>query len=184
MSRKRFPLRRHAAHLFPLRFSWEAPNQDSGGNQFSPDDTTNYLAFLQELRADPAGKGLYISAAVPITTYIGSDGKPLTDMSEFAKVLDHIAIMNYDTNVRISHGLDRKASDNSFFRLNTLSRRVPVQVPRWMTLVPRFRMALPPRPLRPGLMPVSLRTRSYSASLPMATPSTLSLPMLSTALEI
>jgi len=33
------------------------------------------------------GKDLVISAAVSLNTFIGTDGKPMTDVSAFAKVL-------------------------------------------------------------------------------------------------
>jgi len=54
------------------------------------------------LRAQPAAKNLYITAAVSTSPFAGPDGKPMTDVSKFAEVLDHIAIMNYDINVCIS----------------------------------------------------------------------------------
>lgn len=37
-----------------------------------------------------SGPNLIISAAVTINTFVGSNGEPLTDVSEFAKVLDYI----------------------------------------------------------------------------------------------
>lgn len=89
-----------------LHFSWEAPNAPGiGCNQVSNSDSENFLAFLQELRNQPAAKNLYITAAVGVNTFLGSDGQPMTDVSGFAKVLDHIAIMNYDVNVRTSCAL-------------------------------------------------------------------------------
>lgn len=51
---------------------------------------------MQELRKDPLGAKLTLSAAVSITPFAGPDGNPMTDVSAFAKVLDWIAIMNYD----------------------------------------------------------------------------------------
>jgi chitinase len=71
-------------------------------------DSENFLAFLQELREQPEAKELYITAAVGINPWIGSDGKPLTDVSEFAKVLDHISVMNYDINVGASRVSPKK----------------------------------------------------------------------------
>ena len=165
-------------------FSWEEPNLSGNGNQYSPQDTANFLAFLRELRAQPAGRHLYISAAVPVWTFSGPDGKPSKDLSGFAGVFDHIAIMNYDINVHISHLSHQKSSDNPFSRVKTLLKGVSVQTLLWMTLVVMFRPVPPPRPLRLGLMPVSLRTRSCWASLPSATTIPLNLRMPSTALEI
>jgi chitinase len=48
------------------------------------------LAFLQILRDQDGAEDLIITAAVTITPFIGSDGNPMTDVSEFAKVLDYI----------------------------------------------------------------------------------------------
>ena len=77
--------------------SWEYPNsQGIGCNVISANDTQNYLSFLQELRADPIGATLTLSAAVPITPFRDASGNPSTDVSGFAEVLDYIAIMDYD----------------------------------------------------------------------------------------
>jgi chitinase len=84
-------------NLSGIDFDWEYPNKDGiGCNVVSPDDSANFLTFLQELRQDETGSKLYLSAAVGITPFAGSDGEPLTDVSGFAKYLDHIAIMAYD----------------------------------------------------------------------------------------
>ena len=78
-------------------FSWEYPgNQGIGCNIVSANDTTNFLSFLQELRQDPVGKDMILTAATSSLPWHGPDGTPLTDVSGFAKVLDYIAIMNYD----------------------------------------------------------------------------------------
>jgi chitinase len=84
-------------NLSGIDFDWEYPNKDGiGCNVVSPDDSANFLTFLQELRQDETGSKLYLSAAVGITPFAGSDGEPLSDVSGFAKYLDHIAIMAYD----------------------------------------------------------------------------------------
>lgn len=59
-------------------------------------DTANFLAFLQELRKDRLGKTLILSAATATAPFVGPDGSPSTDVSGFSKVLDFIALMNYD----------------------------------------------------------------------------------------
>jgi chitinase len=56
----------------------------------STNDSTNFLSFLQTLRAQGGAQNLIISAAVSVTPFIGSDGTPMSDVSEFAKVLDYI----------------------------------------------------------------------------------------------
>ncbi|KAH8107690.1 chitinase [Cristinia sonorae] len=82
-----------------IDFDWEYPgNQGIGCNVISPDDTTNFLSFLQELRKDPVGKKLLLTAATSITPWKGADGNPVSDVSGFANVLDYVAIMNYDIN--------------------------------------------------------------------------------------
>jgi len=60
------------------------------------DDTANFLLFLQELRAHPVNKALVITADVPPVPWLAYEGTSIQDVSEFAKVLDFINIMNYD----------------------------------------------------------------------------------------
>ncbi|EGO25950.1 glycoside hydrolase family 18 protein [Serpula lacrymans var. lacrymans S7.9] len=84
-------------HLDGINFDWEYPNvQGIGCNTLSPNDTANFLSFLQELRQDPVGANLVLSAATAITPFAGPDGSPSTNVSGFADVLDYIQVMNYD----------------------------------------------------------------------------------------
>ena len=53
-------------------------------------DSANFLSFLQKLRSMDGAQKLSISAAVYLAPFIGSDGKPMKDVSGFAKVLDYI----------------------------------------------------------------------------------------------
>jgi len=77
--------------------SWEYPNhQGIGCNTISPNDTSNLLQFLQELRLDPVGAELTVSAAVSLTPFFDASGSPLADVTAFAEVFDYVAIMNYD----------------------------------------------------------------------------------------
>ncbi|KAF7290920.1 Chitinase [Mycena chlorophos] len=81
-----------------VNIDWEYPNvQGIGCNTINKKDSTHLLSFLQELRADPVGKKLVLSAAV-VNPFAGPDGNPLANVSAFAEVLDHVAIMNYDVN--------------------------------------------------------------------------------------
>ena len=83
--------------FYLLLFSWEYPTKTGVGcNTMNKDDTANFLSFLQELRLDPTGHKLILTASTPILPFSGPDGNPLTDVSGFAKVLNHIEIMNYD----------------------------------------------------------------------------------------
>jgi len=76
--------------------SWEYPNrQGIGCNALSTQDTPNFLLFLKELRAHPVGKNLILTAAAPIAPWTDPNGNP-ADISPFAKLLNYIAIMNYD----------------------------------------------------------------------------------------
>jgi chitinase len=77
--------------------SWEYPGvQGIGCNVISPQDTSNFLLFLQELRTDPIGSNLTLSAATAITPFADTKGNPSADVSQFSEVLDYIVIMNYD----------------------------------------------------------------------------------------
>jgi len=80
-----------------LDFDWEYPNGAGiGCNAKSPDDSANFLSFLQALRAEPAAQNLTLSAAVGLKPFTGSDGSPMSNVSAFADVLDYIEVMNYD----------------------------------------------------------------------------------------
>ncbi|KAJ7936259.1 glycoside hydrolase superfamily, partial [Mycena leptocephala] len=69
-----------------------------GCNLFSPEDSANFLAFLQMLRNTESGEGLLLTAAVGIQPFLDSSQPPIpmTNVSEFASVLDRIEIMSYD----------------------------------------------------------------------------------------
>ena len=80
--------------------SWEYPGEQGiGCNIVSTNDSVNFLSFLHTLRS-MSGPNLIISAAVPITPYVGPDGEPLTDVSGFGQVLDYIGSCFDDVNFR------------------------------------------------------------------------------------
>ncbi|KAG1854388.1 glycoside hydrolase family 18 protein [Suillus tomentosus] len=84
-------------NLDGVQFDWEYPNhQGIGCNVVNANDTTNFLSFLQELRQNPVAKKLTLSAAVSVVPFNDATGNPSADVSGFAKVLDYIAVMNYD----------------------------------------------------------------------------------------
>jgi len=86
-------------------FDWEFPGlQGIGCNIVNSNDTSNFLAFLKELRATSIGKSLVLTAAVYTKPFTDTTGQPSTNLSEFSEVLDHIAIMNYDTKSTPSTG--------------------------------------------------------------------------------
>ncbi|RXW24650.1 hypothetical protein EST38_g1252 [Candolleomyces aberdarensis] len=80
-----------------IDIDWEYPGHEGNdGNLYSPLDTSNFLAFLKVLRATlPASAK--ISAAVQTIPFLGDDGDPIPDTSEFGEVFDWILLMNYDT---------------------------------------------------------------------------------------
>lgn len=80
-----------------MDFDWEYPaSQGIGCNVVNVNDTANFLAFIQELRADPIGSKLILSAAVAISPFSDPNGDPITDVTPFSEVLDYVAIMVYD----------------------------------------------------------------------------------------
>lgn len=79
-----------------IDFDWEYPGtQGIGCNLISPNDTENFLSFLQELRQD-LGSGIILSAATDVKPFPGPSGAPFADIAQFGEVLDYIVIMNYD----------------------------------------------------------------------------------------
>ncbi|KAF9782934.1 glycoside hydrolase family 18 protein [Thelephora terrestris] len=79
-----------------IDIDWEYPGQQgNAGNGVSPSDTSNFLLFLQLLRR-VLPQSAKITAATQTVPFAGSNGIPLQDVSEFAKVLDWVVLMNYD----------------------------------------------------------------------------------------
>jgi chitinase len=77
-----------------LDFDWEYPNrQGLGCNTINDNDTANFLEFLKQLRQDPVGKGLYLTAASSLFPWNDKAGSPSKDLGGFADVLDYIMIM-------------------------------------------------------------------------------------------
>ena len=95
--------------------SWEFPGiQGIGCNTFNPNDTSNFLAFLQQLRNSSIGRSLILSAATGVTPWVDSSGSPSKNLSEFSKVLDMISIMDYDlmSNPKIGAGPSSPLNDS------------------------------------------------------------------------
>ncbi|KAH9927355.1 glycoside hydrolase superfamily [Fomitopsis serialis] len=76
---------------------WEYPNDAGAGNGqgHSSEDAANLLSFFQALRKK-LGNEAIISAAVTDQPFKGPDGNPLSDVSEYAKVMSYVNLMNYD----------------------------------------------------------------------------------------
>ncbi|VDB84991.1 unnamed protein product [Peniophora sp. CBMAI 1063] len=80
-----------------IDFDWEYPgNQGIGCNAISPNDTANFLTFLQEFRASEQGSKLFLTAASSLLPWVDENGDPSTNLTAFGDVLDYIAVMNYD----------------------------------------------------------------------------------------
>ncbi|KAF5347319.1 hypothetical protein D9756_009917 [Leucocoprinus leucothites] len=78
-----------------IDIDWEYPNDTGSGNPHSPSDSTNLLSLVKLLR-NVLGSTRIISAAVTHMPWRGADGKPLRNVSEFAKYMNFVNIMNYD----------------------------------------------------------------------------------------
>lgn len=86
----------YSFELDGIDIDWEYPGKrGDSGSHFHTTDSANFLSFLQLLRAKLPPDAV-ISAAVETTTFVDNNGDPMTDVSEFAKVLDWVLIMNYD----------------------------------------------------------------------------------------
>ncbi|KAF8840849.1 glycoside hydrolase, partial [Paxillus ammoniavirescens] len=80
-----------------VEFDWLYPNNlGVGCNAMAANDTQNFLSFLQELRKDPVGANLTVSAATYVLPFIDATGSPSTDLTGFAEVFDYMTIINYD----------------------------------------------------------------------------------------
>ncbi|KAK8853278.1 hypothetical protein IAR55_003982 [Kwoniella newhampshirensis] len=83
-------------NLDGIDIDWEYPGTGGAdGNAVSGNDSANFLRFLTELRA-ALPEGALISTATQVWPFADSNGRPMTDVSGFAKVIDWILIMNYD----------------------------------------------------------------------------------------
>ncbi|KAI0268808.1 glycoside hydrolase family 18 protein [Gloeopeniophorella convolvens] len=80
-----------------IDIDWEYPNNAGiGCNAVNPHDVDHLLSFLQELRKDPVGANLILTAATSVLPWADASGNPSTNLGGFSSVLDYIAIMNYD----------------------------------------------------------------------------------------
>ncbi|KAJ9072586.1 hypothetical protein DSO57_1025966 [Entomophthora muscae] len=102
-----------------IDIDWEYPGrQGIRCNVVDGNDSQNYLMLLKELRAalDVAFPNQHklITGAVRTSPFDGADGRPMQDVSAFAKYFDFINIMSYD----IFNSLSNTTGPNAPFRQN------------------------------------------------------------------
>lgn len=79
-----------------IDIDWEYPaKMGETGNEVSATDTANFLAFLRLLRKTLPADAI-ITAATQSFPFANPEGLPMTNVTEFAEVLDWISLMNYD----------------------------------------------------------------------------------------
>ncbi|KAK0548683.1 hypothetical protein OC845_003472 [Tilletia horrida] len=77
---------------------WEYPGSLGAGNPFTGADAANFQTFLTLLRTT-LGPNAIITATVSHELWNGTDQTPIKDVSQAAKALDAVLIMNYDVSV-------------------------------------------------------------------------------------
>ncbi|KAF9033124.1 glycoside hydrolase family 18 protein [Panaeolus papilionaceus] len=82
-------------NLDGIDLDWEYPNSPGAGQPYRAADAANLLLLIQLLRA-ALGPCKILSAAVAHMPWLGSNGKPLTDLTAYAAELTYVNIMNYD----------------------------------------------------------------------------------------
>ncbi|KAF8628571.1 hypothetical protein AX17_005967 [Amanita inopinata Kibby_2008] len=85
----------HSYGLAGIDIDWEYPNSSGAGHPYSNADAANLISLLRSLRS-ALGSSKIISAAVPHLPWLGSDGRPLTDVSAYAEQMTYLNVMNYD----------------------------------------------------------------------------------------
>ncbi|KAF7296006.1 Glycoside hydrolase family 18 protein [Mycena kentingensis (nom. inval.)] len=80
-----------------IDLDWEYPNSTGNGNPYGPADAANFLLLLKALRK-ALGASKIISVAVTDLPWLGANGQPLKDVSEYAAQLTYVNLMNYDIN--------------------------------------------------------------------------------------
>ncbi|KAJ7583205.1 glycoside hydrolase family 18 protein [Mycena floridula] len=81
--------------LAGIDLDWEYPNSQGAGQPFSSADSAKLLKFITLLRT-ALGPSKIISAAVSYLPWLGANGTPLTDVSNYAAQMTYVNIMNYD----------------------------------------------------------------------------------------
>lgn len=83
-------------NLDGIDIDWEYPGREGQpGNVYNPRDSFHLLEFLHVLRG-LLPSDARISAAVQTVPFVDQNGNSMSDVSEFANVLDWAMVMNYD----------------------------------------------------------------------------------------
>ncbi|GAA5885506.1 hypothetical protein JCM16303_002233 [Sporobolomyces ruberrimus] len=115
-----------------LDIDWEYPGQAGASQDFDvKNDLANLLLLLQEIR-EKIGDDKIISADTSSGVYVGADGQPSTDMSEFGKVLDFITIMTYDATTYSSKTTGPNFAFSSKCSPSSGSFQIPTTVQAWI----------------------------------------------------
>ncbi|GAA5936312.1 hypothetical protein JCM10213_004737 [Rhodosporidiobolus nylandii] len=110
---------------------WEYPGKAGDTNDFdTANDLNNLLTFLQALRAKIGDK--YIAADTSAGVWIGADGNPSSDLSEFGEVLDWILIMTYDSITYSSKTTGPNFAYDASCAPSTGSFAIPTTVDAWI----------------------------------------------------
>ncbi|GAA6062878.1 hypothetical protein JCM10212_000800 [Sporobolomyces blumeae] len=115
-----------------IDIDWEYPGKAGDTQDFDVEnDLANLILLLQELR-EKIGSDKLISADTSAGVYLGADGNPSTDLSEFADALDWITIMTYDSITYSSRTTGPNFAFSSKCAPATGSYEIPTTVQAWI----------------------------------------------------
>ncbi|GAA6024348.1 hypothetical protein JCM11491_000386 [Sporobolomyces phaffii] len=115
-----------------LDIDWEYPGALGASEEFDVEnDLANLLLLLQAIR-DKIGDDKILSIDTSSPVYIGSDGNPATDLSEFGKVLSFLTVMTYDATMYSSKTTGPNFAYSSKCAQETFTYEVPTTIQAWI----------------------------------------------------